>query len=163
MKYTIFWLLQEAARRYTDTSWHIFNQGRKNVTQQTKKKSNGNTYQKLESTDDIQTPPSVNVIKNASISKSIDTSPNSEEMSPQSRETSPKCGEISLKSHDLKPTEVTTSENESASSLLYEKIGKPELNQFVKIETVEVFYEPISRQTRSVSLCSTTFALLLIY
>lgn len=156
--------LQEAARRYTDTSWHIFNQSRKKTSPETKKNLNGNTYQKLESTDEFQSPSPVSDTSNGSISKSgrenssksRDTSSRSRETSPQSRENSPKSENTTPTLKESKQstsqTEGTTSENESVSSILYEKIGKPDSKQIVKIETVEVTYEPmrVSMQRESV-------------
>lgn len=79
--------------------------------------------------------------------------------SPKSGDTSPKTAGGSPISSDVKqtsnPSEATTSENESASSILYEKIGKSESRQIVQIETVEVSYEPVrvSVATKSVSEC----------
>lgn len=136
--------MQEAARRYTDTSWQIFNQNRKNKHLQITKNSNGNTYQKLESTDEIQSPSPISSFSNGSVTIS--------------RETSPKSKETSPTSDDVKRTEsqieTASSENESAASILYEKIVKPDPKQIVKIETVEVTYEPVKVlfQSKSVSV-----------
>lgn len=132
--------MQEAARRYTDTSWHIFNQNRKKSSPQLKKNLNGNTYQKLESTDELQSPSPISNISNGSISKSRDISSKSRETSSKSRETSPVSSE---NKESTIQAEATTSENESPSGTLYEKIGKPESKQYVKIETVQVTYEPV--------------------
>lgn len=129
--------LQEAARRYTDTSWQIFNQNFKKSASLSEKNSNGNTYQKLESTDDIQSASPISSFSNGSITKSRETTPKSKESSP-------------LPSHN-KPSQndATTSENESVSSIFYEKISKPESKQIVKIETVEVSYEPVKISDRN--------------
>lgn len=149
----LFTPLQEAARRYTDTSWHIFNQNRKKINAQLKKNSNGNTYQKLESTDEIHSPSPVSDLSNGSAAKSSDTSSKSRETSPNSGEVTPTPKDMNRRSNQ---NESATSENESASSILYEKIGKPESKQIVKIETVEVTYEPVrsSIQKKMVSVQS---------
>lgn len=136
--------MQEAARRYTDTSWQIFNQNRKNKQSQLKKSSNGNTYQKLESTDEIQSPSPISSLSNGSVTISKETSP-------KSKETSPTSDDVK---QTQSQTEAASSENESAASILYEKISKPESKQIVKIETVEVTYEPVKvlYQSKSVSV-----------
>lgn len=92
-------------------------------------------------------------MSNGSVTKSRDSSSKSRETSPKSGETTPTSKDINLRSNQ---NESATSENESASSILYEQIGKPESKQIVKIETVEVTYEPVrsSIQNKSVSITS---------
>ncbi|CAH1104712.1 unnamed protein product [Psylliodes chrysocephalus] len=111
----------EAALRYTDTSWHLFNQSRK----QSSKSEKFISYEKANNLD--ETAP---LLPNGTLPTTTD---------PPTKDQP-----------DTAKDNVTSAEDadSSASSIVYEKIDKlqrPDTDpkQTVKIETVEVAYEPV--------------------
>lgn len=122
---------QEAAQRYTDTSWHIFNQSRK-------KSSTPSLLQTLENGsetcgDKIEKIAEQNE-KTSPVPLSNGTIPNSYEAMPNSN------GAIKISDG----TDTPPSNND------YERIDGPNSLQVVQIESVEVTYEPAKSQVEVV-------------
>lgn len=119
---------QEAAQRYTDTSWHIFNQSRKkSPTPSLSKTLENGSGDKLDKVAEQNGKTNSMPLSNGTIPNSNETVPNSN-------------GAIEISDG----TETPPSNND------YERIDGPNSLQVVQIETVEVTYEPAKSQVEVV-------------